>query len=231
MIHKRNCSQPQGTDVMTKLWTAVLIETVLIIFLFGGIATQHRELQKKKEQILVAENISSKIDLSILTKEIRAIGELATAEYLYTDAGEFSDNMKIQEVDIPLTTKSFLIKWDGIVKAGIDVTEIAVNTDENAKTITIRIPQAKILTHEIDRDSLETIDEHNNIFNNISVDDVNSFLNESKKDMEKRAIENGVLEQATENARALIMKFMESNDVIQKHYTVNISTIGQTGTE
>lgn len=38
-----------------------------------------------------AEEISTEIDMQIVLKDIQAIGELATVEYLYTDAGKFSD--------------------------------------------------------------------------------------------------------------------------------------------
>lgn len=222
MTDKRNLVDLQHLNKRMKLWLVIVIELMVIILLIIGVVSQRRALLEKNEEALVLENISEQIDLSVMAKEIQAIGELATMEYLYTDAGRFMDNMQIQGIDIPLTTKSFLIKWDGVIKAGIDVTQITMSTDEGSKKITVYIPQARILSHEIDNDSLETLDERNNIFNKITVDNVNTFMTESKKNMEGRALENGLLEKALENAKVLIVKFLESNEVIKGNYEIEI---------
>ncbi|MDE6314650.1 MAG: DUF4230 domain-containing protein [Lachnospiraceae bacterium] len=189
MEDKRSIPKLHNIATAIKLWIAILFEAVIIILLCWFAIHQHKEIVKKEEEeIFVGENISAAVDLSLITNELRTMGELTTVEYLYTDAGKFTDLKQIKGIDIPLTTKSFLIKWNGVIKAGLDVTEIKIYTEENAKTIVVQIPQAEILSHEIDNDSLETLDEHNNIFNKITVDDVNSFIGESKKFMEQRAI-------------------------------------------
>lgn len=225
MEDKRSIPKLHNIATAIKLWIAILFEAVIIILLCWFAIHQHKEIVKKEEEIFVGENISAAVDLSLITNELRTMGELTTVEYLYTDAGKFTDLKQIKGIDIPLTTKSFLIKWNGVIKAGLDVTEITIYTEENAKTIVVQIPQAEILSHEIDNDSLETLDEHNNIFNKITVDDVNSFIGESKKFMEQRAIEHGLLEKAMENSETLIMKFLESNNDIYDNYKIEIEVI------
>ena len=111
--------------------------------------------------------------------------------------------------------KSFVAKWDGIIKSGIKVEEIIVEINDTKKEIVIHMPKAEILSHEIDDDSIETLDEKDGLFNPVKVEDVRQFDAVSKEAMEERAIENGILEKASENAKEIIEKLV-NNDVVQE---------------
>ena len=62
------------------------------------------------------------------------------------------------------------------------------------------MPNAEILSHEIDNNSIETLDEKDGLFNPVKVEDVRQFDTVSKDAMEDRAIENGILDKALKNA-------------------------------
>ena len=83
---------------------------------------------------------------------------------------------------------------------------VKFEVDEENCVLTVLLPEAKILSHEILNDTIETLDETKNIFYPISVDDVRKFDTASKQEMEKRAIESGLLEKARENAENVISK-------------------------
>ena len=57
--------------------------------------------------------------------------------------------------------KSFIAKWEGSIKAGIDISKVIVEKDD--MEIVIYIPKAEILSHEIISDSIETLDEKDGI--------------------------------------------------------------------
>jgi len=58
------------------------------------------------------------------------------------------------------------------------------------------------------------------------VDDVREFDAVSKEAMEQRAIENGILDKAYENAKEIIEKLV-NNDVVQEQgYTIIFEVIG-----
>ena len=163
-----------------------------------------------------AEEISTEIDMQIVLKDIQAIGELATVEYLYTDAGKFSDPKQLFGKNIPLTTKSFVMRWDGSIKAGIrDVSDITARADTASKTIIVSLPEAEILSHTVDKDSIEVLDESGGLFNPISVSDVSKFQTESEKATEQRAIDNGILNHAQRNAEELIQNLLNANPIFQ----------------
>ena len=216
-----------------RLLFAIIGVAALLILFFSGYKSAADKYQTEidalqaelDDRAAVFEEIDTKVDVSVISNEVQSIGELASMEYLYTDAGQFSDPRQIFGMDIPFTTKSFVAKWDGVIKAGIDVTQIAVTVDESTKTITIHLPPAQILSHEIG-DNIETLDQEDGLFNPITVDDVREFDNLAKQDMEERAIENGLLEKADENARAIIESLLNADSIIRDNYQVVFEPLG-----
>lgn len=188
-----------------------------------------KELEEENERLsdptTQYELASKEINIDLMNSEVKNIGELATIEYLYTDAGKFEDVEEIFGTEIPFTKKSFIVKWDGILKAGVKVDEIAVELNDGKKEIIVHIPKAEILSHEIDNQSIETLDEKNGLFNSVKVDDVREFDAVSKESMEERAIENGILEKAFENAKEIIHKIVYTDLVKKLEYDVRFEVI------
>lgn len=183
-----------------------------------------KELEEENEQLSEPtakyEIASKEINIDLINSEIQNIGELATIEYLYTDAAKFEDAPTLFGQDIPFTTKSFIVKWDGIIKSGVKVDEIKVELNNNKKEIVVHIPKSEILSHEIDSDSIETLDEKNGFFNPIKIDDVRELDAIGKEAMEKRAVENGILEKAFENAKEIIYKLVNTDLVKEQEYNI-----------
>lgn len=183
-----------------------------------------KELEEENEQLSEPtakyEIASKEINIDLINSEIQNIGELATIEYLYTDAAKFEDAPTLFGQDIPFTTKSFIVKWDGIIKSGVKVDEIKVELNNNKKEIVVHIPKSEILSHEIDSDSIETLDEKNGFFNPIKIDDVRELDAIGKEAMEKRAVENGILEKAFENAKEFIYKLVNTDLVKEQEYNI-----------
>lgn len=164
-------------------------------------------LEDEQEKIVrIYTNVSTEVDLNLLETEISELAELATVEYRYTDAGRFSDGKALFGVTIPFLKKSFTAKWEGVIKAGIDLDGVECEVDEENGVLTVLLPETKILSHEILNDTIETLDETKNIFYPISVDDVRKFDAASKQEMEKRAKESGLLTQARANAENVITR-------------------------
>ena len=205
---------------------AVLIIVVLSTIFFKGYLNA-----KGKYEIIIKEQqdkidylsdptvkytlATKEVTIDLIKSEIHEIGEIATIEYLYTDAGKFENPKQLFGVDVPFTKKSFIAKWDGIIKAGVQVDKIIVEINDSNKEIIVHMPNSIILSHEIDKDSIETLDEKNGLFNPIRVEDVREFDKVSKDAMEERAIENGILDKASENAKEIIEKLV-NNDVVQE---------------
>lgn len=209
----------------------ILVATVVLFFKGYKSANEksqqvifqlEQEIKRLSDQAAVYERASKEINLSVISANIQGVSELATIEYMYTDAGKFSDTVQWLGVDVPFTTKSFIAKWDGVIKAGVNVKEIIVELNEKEKEIIIYMPKAEIFSHEIDADSFQTLDEKAGLFNSIKLKNIREFDAESKENMEKRAIENGILDKATENAENIITKLVNTKPVQEQGYTIKI---------
>ena len=168
---------------------------------------------------------TKEVSIDLIKSEIKNIGVLASIEYFYTNAGKFEDLNKLFGVNVPFTTKSFIAKWDGEIKAGIKLDKIIVEVKDANKEIIIHMPKSEIISHEIDNESTETLDEKDGLFNPVKVDDIRNFDKISKEEMEARAIENGLLIKASENAKYIIKKLINTDVVQEQGYAINFKTI------
>lgn len=230
-LFKRNKSK----IVIVAVIIVLLSVTALAIFIKGYVSAEEKaeqriseleaEIAELSDPVATFEEASKEVNINVINAEVQGIGELATLEYLYTDAGKFSDPKQLFGHDIPFTTKSFIAKWDGSIKAGVQVDKITVEIDNSKKEIIVFIPKAEILTHEIDDKSFETLDEKDGLFNPIEIDDIREFDTKSKETMEKRAIENGILDKAFENAKDIISKLIKSNVPKELEYNIVFNVI------
>ena len=138
---------------------------------------------------------------------IHSIGELCTAEYVYTitqtaDKAAF----ELLNIKIPFTSSRIVYSYSGTIKAGVDFSKIKARADSSTGTIHITLPESTILSNELDNDSLTVYDEKNSIFNRFSFSDMNASQADLKQTAEQSAIEKGLLETADANARELIEK-------------------------
>lgn len=180
-----------------------------------------QEIKELNETPIVVSPVTPTINLDIIKSEIQEIGELATAEYLFTNAAKYSDSKQFKDWNIPLTEKSFIVKWDGIIKAGIQVDAVSVDVDEEGMRIVVSLPEAEILSYEVT--NTEVVDEKNNILNSISVEDKVKFDEETAEAMKARAVENGLLEKATKNAENLITGILKADPAIGEDYTIEFT--------
>ena len=144
----------------------------------------------------------------LLGEQLRSVQELTTVAYYYTNMGRFENQVDFYGWKVPFTTKSFIVSYDGVIKAGVNLEDVSVEVNEESKTVTVTLPGSKILSHEIPEDSLEIFDESDNIFNRISIEDYAGFTKDQKDKMEQRAIDNGLLTSANEKARAAVTSFL-----------------------
>lgn len=141
---------------------------------------------------------------------LQDIGELATQEGYFTNVQVISDDKKIGNWSIPLTSSKYIFSYDGVIKAGIDFADIKYTVNLVSKVVTVTVPEIKILSCEIDEDSLEVYDESRSIFTPLDVTDMNESLKALKEEITEQAKANGLLEAARSNAEVLIKGFLSA---------------------
>ena len=158
---------------------------------------------------LSAEEVVQVDVTEVLRGRLENIGELNTAEYMCTYVQDYSSSYELKGWKIPLTAKKFTISYDGVVKAGIkDLSMVAV-TRANDSTIIVTLPPMQITNSTIGPDSLKVYDESHNPLNQISVEDVNTAQATLIDEMVQRAVDNGIKEQALENAKIMLSAMLQ----------------------
>ena len=135
-----------------------------------------------------------------------------------TNMAQFESSNDFYGVKIPFTTKSFILTYDGTVKAGVDLDGAEVSV--SGTTVTITLPEAEILSHEIDEDSMEVFDEKTSIFNPFTVEDFTSFQSDQKAAMEEKALSRGLLAEARAKAVSSVEQLFAA--ALPDTYTVTV---------
>ena len=142
----------------------------------------------------------------VVENSLAEVSELASMTYHYTNMAEFESSKDFYGMKLPFTTKSFIITYDGQIKAGVDLSK--ADAEVSGHKITVTLPQAQILSHEIDEDSIEVFDESTSIFNPLKVEDYKAFSKDQKETMEQKAKDKGLLEEAHKSAVKSVRQFV-----------------------
>jgi len=136
--------------------------------------------------------------------QVKAISELNTVEMYFSEIIDFKDALTIREITIPFTEKSFIFTVKARVKAGTDLSGL---TDEDVvleeNKLTLRLPEPVITSKEIL--SYQAYSEKDGLFNEVTNEDTLKALELFTEDLEKQALENGILDKARENAEKAIV--------------------------
>mgnify|MGYP002655800412 CR=1 FL=1 len=134
------------------------------------------------------------------------ISEMAVEQYSYSAVGRFEeDGWRALGLRIPLTGKHFLIAYDGVVKAGVkNIEKSDVSIDDVARTVTVKVFQAEILSNEIEPSSVTVYDQSFNPLNQVRVENYAEFLDSEEKRAEEKAKQNGLLERAQQRVTDLV---------------------------
>lgn len=172
--------------------------------------TKIQNLQRQLEDLFHVEEPDPVITVSQIEEQLSSIKELATKEYIYTNASRREANKTwLWGWDMPFSDTSLLVTYDGTIKAGIDLNKVKVSVSESPRTITITVPTAEILGHDLPQETIKVLEVKNNLFNEITFDDYNEFIGAEKPVMEQKATERGLITEATNEAKMVIEEFLQ----------------------
>ena len=157
--------------------------------------------EKEVEKLVTVEK---EITASILQEGVREVGVLVTDEYYFTEVVSYSSVKKLWNIELGITESSYLVSYDGVVRAGVDLSAAEVEKDDGRKIITVTLPAAEIRGVDIDPESFRLYSEKTGLGNPLSVEDFNNSLVELEATARDKAIDRGLLARSDENARALI---------------------------
>ena len=133
------------------------------------------------------------------------IGELATQSAYCTEVSTIEGARELFGLTIPFTQSKYVYSYDVVIKAGLDFGDIDWTVGED--TITVRLPEIRILSSEIDLDSFRVYVENESIFRRISLEENNEAMKALQASAEENAVANGLLDNARANAETILTGF------------------------
>lgn len=178
------------------------------------------EVDELEQIAFPAGPVSARTATEILLAHYADSDELVTLEYPFSDCARFTERQKISDWEIPFTEKAFTMKWSGSITAGINIQDVTIKTSKSGDKLIVTIPEAEVFSFMINEESFELLDEQNNIFNPISLQDLFQLDAKIEENMKERAIENNLLDTAQDNAMILIMDVLRSHPEIGSNYRI-----------
>lgn len=188
------------------------VKRIFIIILLIGLALFAAFFYGKKQ---MRSEMEPEITSSLIYNKLVSAKELTTLKYHYTNMGHFENQNTFYGYKVPFTSKEFIVSYEGLINAGIDLNKMKVNVGD--KSIEVRLPAAEILSHEIYEDSLKVYDERESIFNRIDIEDYNDFSKDQKSEIEKKAIKKGLLKEADEESKRAIEEILMGDTILSKY--------------
>lgn len=170
----------------------MIIILILSIFSFTNVYKTHK-------LNILSDNIEQKVS---------RIVELSTIVYNYTDIVSYKDNIQVNGLDLPFTSKSFIIKYSGYIKAGIDLKSLKFNVIDR-DNIKITMAKAKVLENVIVEEDVEFFDEKDGLFNKLNFKDLYAVLIGEKEKIKDTAVSKGLLNEAQKNGEEIIRSLLE----------------------
>lgn len=152
--------------------------------------------------------------------QMQAICELSVLECYYHNVAKFYDE-DAEKFLFWTKGKKFWVEYSGIVRLGVDVDQVSI--DVNGDTVTVTLPEAKVLGCELDSDSLS---EDSYIVADgsakITADDQTKAFASAQEDMENTAAEDkAMLAMARNRTRQLLEEYIQNLSEAAGHpYTI-----------
>lgn len=176
-----------------------LVIILIILAILVGLSIYIKFSIKKNTSIL-----SNNVE-----EQVMKLLDLSTIQYNYTNVVAYKDNKKVKDMSIPFTSKGFLIKYNGYIKAGVDLSTAEVNVKDQ-KNIEVTLDKPTIFDNVINEEDTYIYDEKESLFNQLKIQDLYDVLVEEKENMEKEVKEKGILKEAQENAEEILRSFLTS---------------------
>lgn len=138
---------------------------------------------------------------SVVFDRIIQKNELVGASQDYSIVDKVSSTNKLLDWDIPFTTNSFWYRYVGTIKAGVDLETADFQQGDGvaSNVVTITLDKPYIISNTPDMTRSGVLEENNNIFNPIQIQDSDDFQRQCIELSESQAVENGLLDEARAN--------------------------------
>ena len=113
---------------------------------------------------IISKEKSEYMDNTKVLSTITKVLEVNTVKYTYSNIISITKDKSINDIKIPFTEQSFIIKYNGVINGGVKSEDIKI-LKNNENQIVIEISKCRILDHYIDDTKIYVYDIKKSIFN------------------------------------------------------------------
>lgn len=136
------------------------------------------------------------------------IGELATQTAYCTEVNTTDSAKSLFGMKLPFTQSTYIYSYGVEIKAGYDFSAITWSVTDT--TIEVTLPEAEVLSCELDLDSFQVYYEKESAFNRITLEETNEALQALTASAQESALADGLLDNARTNAETILTAFFSS---------------------
>ncbi|MBR3746871.1 MAG: DUF4230 domain-containing protein [Selenomonadaceae bacterium] len=165
--------------------------------------------RKLKDRQILFEQVKS-----IVREEIRDVCELALVRENFKSVVSVDVDKKLPffDVHIPGTSRKFLMDYSGTIVCGFDLSGVQISRDGAlSNKVKIILPPSKILDIYADVNSFNVhLQDAGLLASNIKIEEQNAWVAADVAEHGQRAVKEGLLLRADDNARKLLLSKIES---------------------
>ncbi|GAA3648553.1 DUF4230 domain-containing protein [Asaccharospora irregularis] len=169
---------------------------VLIILVSYGIRKFTQEKNLYKDNTKVIDTITQVLDLN-------------TVKYNYSNIVTVKKDRSINDIKIPFSEKSFIIKYNGTINGGVKPEDIKIIKNTGDK-IYIEVKKCRILNHYIDDENIYVYDIKSSVFNKVDINEVLKDVSKYKKEYEKKIIKEGFMDEVEKNTKSSLENMLKN---------------------
>lgn len=217
-----------------KLYVKELVFKVLLVvggivagIVLGVILGVFRPWQKEEaEPVATPEPLPIEEEAVTLTVDnleeiIQPASDLVSLKYFYTDAGTYESTLEAFGQKIPLTTDKVVFTYDGVISVGVDLSMVTFEINNEVQTITVTLPEVKLLSNDIDASSFEYPHVSDSVFNKTEMQDYTSMIATLKEEKEAEIMNNAeFMNSARKNAEQILSEFLQASPLTQEYIIV-----------
>lgn len=228
---KTKSIKKKGVEIIQRYWPILLAVAVVLALVvqsarLSSAKAAHAEMEatiERQNEVIdgLTKDVKDKdefikdnvpvITSETLKEKLSQVCDLVTEQYAYHNADKLEqDQSWLFGWKRPFSTKSVLVTYDGIIKAGVDLSKVTPEVDEEKGTVTVTLPASRITDNNIPQESIEVLEIKNGLFNKVTIEDYNEFISQQKVVMQERAIEQGILDEADKNAQNVVRALLSA---------------------
>ncbi|MDU4464481.1 DUF4230 domain-containing protein [Haemophilus parahaemolyticus] len=192
-----------------------MVRVIFIIFVFiSGLITFpiYNSLINTKEE-------SAKLNSMYIGNYVKQSKELVSYKYFYTNTAMFDNKKSVYGFNLPLTSKRFIISYNGKATLGVDLSHVSAEI-KGKKIIISNLGEIKILSNELDENSMKIFDESTSLFSSWNIKDYQKFFGDQRLEIEKKIMESELPQQAKTSAEETIKQLLMLNPQIFSQYEI-----------